>query len=71
MAVVDMPLDELREYMGINPCPADFDQFWETGLAEMRSVDPQVELVQSDFKTDFADCFDLYFTGVRSARIHV
>ena len=36
----------------------------------MRAVDPQVELVKSDFQVPFADCFDLYFTGVRGARIH-
>ncbi|MBB3108465.1 cephalosporin-C deacetylase [Paenibacillus phyllosphaerae] len=37
----------------------------------MRAVDPQVELVPSSFQTPLAECFDLYFTGVRGARIHV
>ena len=66
----DMPLAELRTYMGINPRPDDFDPFWEQGLAEMRSLDPEMELRPADFQTSFAECFDMYFTGVGSARIH-
>ena len=70
MPLIDMPLAELKQYKGINPKPADFDTFWADALNEMRSCDPQVELVPADFKAPFADCFDMYFTGVRGARIH-
>jgi cephalosporin-C deacetylase len=66
----DMPLVQLRTYMGVNPRPDDFDRFWEQGLAEMRSLDPEVELRPADFETSFAECFDMYFTGVAGARIH-
>ncbi|MFD0715254.1 alpha/beta fold hydrolase [Paenibacillus sp. GCM10027626] len=71
MPLLDMPLDQLQTYTGINPRPADFDEYWERALAEMRAVDPQIEMVPSDFQTPTAECFDLYFTGVRGARIHV
>lgn len=70
MPTVDMPLAELREYMGLNPRPADFDAYWDGALAEMRSVDPKVELVPADFRSPIADCFHLYYTGVGGARIH-
>ena len=70
MPLIDMPLEELRRYEGRNPCPADMDAFWVAGIAEMQAVDPQVELVPSEFSTSFAECFDLWFTGVRGARIH-
>ncbi len=70
MPLVDMPLEKLKEYQGINPRPADFDAYWDRAIAEMRAVDPQVEMVRSSFQTPQADCFDLYFTGVRGARIH-
>ena len=66
----DMPLEQLKTYKGKNPRPADFDTFWDRGLAEMRKVDPQVELKRADFQTPFADCFDMYFTGVGGARLH-
>jgi cephalosporin-C deacetylase len=71
MPIVDMPLEDLKKYQGRNPRPADFDVFWEKSLSEMRAVDPQVELKPSEFQVPFAECFDMYFTGVRGARIHV
>lgn len=70
MPMLDMPLTELERYQGINPCPSDFDAYWEAALAEMNAIDPQVEMIPSDFQTPFANCFDLWFTGVRGARIH-
>ncbi len=70
MPLIDMPLSELKTYQGRNPRPADFDAYWERALEEMRSVDPKIELIESSFKVSNADCFDLYFTGVRNARIH-
>ena len=66
----DMPFDQLEKYEGTNPRPADFDSYWDSALAEMRAVEPNLELVPADFQTSFADCFHLYFTGVRGARIH-
>ena len=35
MPLVDMPLEELLEYKGINPCPKDFDLYWEKALKEL------------------------------------
>jgi len=70
MPVFEMPLEELKRYQGINPRPKDFDEFWERALAEMRATEAQVELVASDFEVPWAECFDLYFTGVGGARIH-
>ena len=70
MAVVDMPLSELKVYHGKNPCPADFDAFWEKGLNEMNAVDPAIELRRAKYTCSFADCFDMYFTGVKNARVY-
>ena len=70
MPLVDMPVKALKEYQGITPCPSDFDEFWNKSLEEMRQIDPQVELVPADFQVDFAECFDMYFTGIGGARIH-
>jgi cephalosporin-C deacetylase len=66
----DLPLDHLKTYQGINPRPDDFDTFWDEGLAEMRALDPQVELAPAEFQTDFAECFHLTFTGVGGARVY-
>jgi len=70
MPVFEMPLDELRTYGGRNPRPDDFEQYWGGAVEEMRSTDPQIELVPHALSAQFAECFDLYFTGVAGARIH-
>nr|QGT51280.1 acetylxylan esterase [uncultured Firmicutes bacterium] len=71
MPVVDMSLEELKKYGGMNPCPPDIDEFWDRAIAEMEALDPQVELIPSqEFHTNSAECFDLYFTGVGGARVH-
>ncbi|MBR2354551.1 MAG: acetylxylan esterase [Clostridia bacterium] len=70
MPTIDMPLEKLHQYQGRNPRPADFDEFWETALAEMRATDPKVELVPVDLPSKIVDFYDLYFTGTKGARIH-
>ncbi len=70
MPLIDMPLDELKKYNGSSPCPPDMDEYWDRAIAEMKATDPGVELIPSRFQVPFAECFDLYFTGVRGARIH-
>jgi cephalosporin-C deacetylase len=70
MPLIDLPLPQLLEYYGRNPRPADFDEYWDAALAEMRSVEPNVELVPHALDAPFAECFHLYFTGVGGARVH-
>jgi len=70
MPIVDMPLEELRTYAGLNPRPADFDAYWNLSLAEMRAADPQVELRPAEFSAPGVECFHLYFTGAHGARVH-
>ena len=66
----DMPLEELKTYQGINPRPEDFDLFWDEALAEMQSLDPEVEIVPAEFQTPYATCSHLYYTGTGGARVH-
>lgn len=68
--IFDLPFEQLESYQGRNPRPQDFDDFWETGLEDMRTTDPSVELVPAEFKVSNAECFHLYFTGVGGARVH-
>jgi cephalosporin-C deacetylase len=70
MPLIDMPLSSLQEYQGRNPRPPDIDEYWDAALAEMRTVDPAVELVPHPLNAPFAECFHLYFTGVGGARVH-
>ena len=70
MPLIDKPLQELKTYMGINVRPDDIDEYWERALSEMKAIDPKVELIPSDFTSPFADCYDMYFTGVGGARVY-
>lgn len=67
---LDMNPEQLKEYTGSTPRPADFDAYWERALKEMHAVDPQVELIPAAFQSPVADCFDMYFTGTKGARIY-
>ena len=70
MPLVDMPLEKLKTYMGISPCPDDFDEFWDSSLEEMRAIDPKAEFIPKASKSVCADFFDLYYTSTKGARIH-
>ena len=71
MPVLDKPLEELREYRGINPRPGDFDEFWKRALADLDATDPRPELIPSTvIRAADAETFDLFFTGVGGARIY-
>lgn len=70
MPCIDMPLEELKKYKGISPKPADFDEYWDKAIAEMESIDPQIEIKESAFQGINSACYDLYFTGAHGARVH-
>jgi cephalosporin-C deacetylase len=70
MPLIDKPLAELYQYQGINPRPDDFDQFWAEALNEMRATACELELRPASFQAPFAECFDLFFTGVGGSRVH-
>jgi len=65
-----MPLSELLRYEGRNPRPDDFDEYWNQALAEMEATEPNPELVPHELIAPFAQCLDLYFTGVGGARVY-
>ena len=66
----DMSWEDLQTYSGSTPRPHGFDDFWKKGLMDVESINPEVKFVHASFKPSFADCFDMYFTGVGGARIH-
>src|SRR5579872_7156595 len=70
MGVIDLPLDELERYNGRNPCPSDFDEYWERATDELATTPEELDMRPAAFTSRAADAFDLYFTGVRNARIY-
>lgn len=70
MPELDFPLEELKKYRGTNPCPKDMDAFWNSSLEELTNHKFDIEMKRADFQTDFAECFDLTFTGLGGARVY-
>ncbi len=70
MPELDFPLEKLMTYTGINPCPEDIDDFWDSSLKELNNHDFNVKLEKAEFQTDFAECFDLTFTGLGGAVVY-
>jgi len=68
----DLPLEELRSYTGRNPRPDDFDAYWSTALAELDAAIPTADVQVDPFAhvAPYAECGDLWFTGVRGARVY-
>ena len=70
MPMLDMPLAELRTYQGTNPRPADFDEYWDSSLEELKNVDPAPVFKKAAFQTPNAECYDVFFTGINGAKLH-
>jgi cephalosporin-C deacetylase len=68
----DLPLDELRTYAGRNPRPDDHDAYWSAALAELEAAIPHADVMIDPVAhvAPYAACADLWFTGVRGARIY-
>lgn len=70
MPLLDMPLADLRSYRGVNPRPADFDDYWSRALAELDQVNPKVTISDGPTMAPFVKCHDFHFTGVGGARVY-
>ena len=71
MPAFDKPLDQLKQYLGTNDRPDDFQAYWAEALAELDCVDPKPELIRNtDISPLGVECFDLWFTGAGGARIY-
>ncbi len=70
MPMVDLPLEELKKYLGKNPRPDDIDEYWNNNLKLLDDIDPEVELIKVDFPSPYAEAYHLYYTSVNGARVH-
>lgn len=68
--MADMPLEQLKQYMGTNPRPEDFDEYWVRALKEADETDVNAEITESDFSVPGIKCMDMYFNGTRGGRVY-
>jgi len=50
MPIIDMPLNRLRKYQGISPCPADIDQYWDRAVGETDLAEQAYEELRQYFR---------------------
>lgn len=63
VAILDLPLSELREFRPDVELPPDFDSFWLRTLTETRSHDLAVSSTLVDNKLALIDTYDVTFAG--------
>lgn len=63
MAIFDLPLSELEQYLPEVDEPGDFDDFWRSTLAEARTHDLELEVTPVDAGLSVVDVFDVTFAG--------
>lgn len=67
---VDLPLEDLYKYEGRNPRPADFDEYWASGLAELDATPLNVRMERAEWQVPMFECYDVWFDGVRGGQIY-
>ena len=70
MPVVDMSVEKLFKFEGVNPCPADIEEYWDRAIAEMEALGTGCELVPAAFQAPNVECYEMYFIGVGGAKVH-
>ncbi len=68
---VDMPLKQLKEYLGSSTEPTDLKKYWDEAKKELKLLNLTPIIKKNDFETPFCECYDMYFEGVENAIIHV
>jgi cephalosporin-C deacetylase len=69
MPSIDMPLDQLRQYKPSLYREADFEEYWETTVAEAVRQPLNQELVPYDLPTRGLQCYAVRFDGYKGGRI--
>ena len=63
--------DLYGSYRGAMPCPDDFDSFWRDRMGEADAVELDFELEPAKVASPATcDYLDLWYTGMRGARLH-
>ncbi len=70
MPMIDLSGEELLSFQGRTPRPADFDAFWDEGLARIEAIAEAPQLQPAQIEVPGVSCFHLTYTGVGNAQIY-
>lgn len=57
MPLIDMSLEKLYQFQGLNERPADMEEYWDRAIAEMEALGTGCELVASEFQVPGVEIF--------------
>jgi len=63
MALLDLPLDQLKTYLPAREEPPDFDAFWQRTLEEARAHPLDARFAPADFGLRTVETYDVTFNG--------
>ena len=61
---------DLQTYLGADPCPQDFEAFWNRQMEALSGLEIPYELKDADYQIPGHKCCDLYYHSFDSSRIH-
>lgn len=61
---------DLNTYLGADPCPEEFENFWQKQMRELSDLEIPYELKPADYQIAGRKCYDLYFRSFDTSRIH-
>lgn len=71
MPILKNQMHELESYMGTNPLPEDFDEFWNERIREAYAKPLRYRLEQSEvIGCDTCNFFDLWFEGIDGGELY-
>lgn len=70
MPCLDMSVEKLFAYQGMNPRPDDIDVFWDVEIQKMEALGTAFTRKPADFKVPGVILEDCYFTGINGASIY-
>lgn len=71
MLVIDDDLESLKKYLGTNPIPNDFDEFWANRVFEAHQIPLQYEINENEIQGyNYCGFYDLTFQGIQGEKLY-
>lgn len=70
MPMLDMPIEQLKNYVGKGILPSDFNEYWKEQVSYVDQINLEYKVVKLDFLNEQAEYYDLYFKSFDGATIH-
>lgn len=70
MPNIDMPIEELKKYMGCSPKAEKFDEFWDEKVKSIKNEKISYRMSLAELQIEGVLCYDLYFLSEDGAEIY-